>query len=60
MARVTSNKCAGSIVGSSLSKRQSGLKSKSFLGLLVTQLLDAVNDNMFRCLVIGIGKDFMP
>ncbi len=29
----------------------------SFLGLLFTQLLTAVNDNIFRWLVIGIGKD---
>jgi acyl-[acyl-carrier-protein]-phospholipid O-acyltransferase / long-chain-fatty-acid--[acyl-carrier-protein] ligase len=34
-----------------------GLLSPSFLGLLVTQFLTAVNDNIFRWLVIGIGKD---
>ena len=34
-----------------------GLLSPSFLGLLVTQFLTAVNDNVFRWLVIGIGKD---
>src|SRR6185503_12930079 len=34
-----------------------GLLSTSFLGLLVTQFLTAVNDNIFRWLVIGIGKD---
>jgi acyl-[acyl-carrier-protein]-phospholipid O-acyltransferase/long-chain-fatty-acid--[acyl-carrier-protein] ligase len=33
-----------------------GLMSGSFLGLLLTQLLTAVNDNAFRWLVIGIGK----
>ena len=32
------------------------LMSASFIGLLVTQLLGAVNDNVFRWLVIGIGK----
>ncbi|MCP3695738.1 MAG: hypothetical protein GY917_26300, partial [Planctomycetaceae bacterium] len=35
-----------------------GLRSKSFLGLLLTQLLTAINDNVFRWLVIGVGKDF--
>jgi len=35
------------------------LASKSFLGLLVTQFLGATNDNIFRWLVIGIGKDFV-
>jgi len=33
-----------------------GLGSRSFLGLLVTQFLGAVNDNMFRWLVVPIGK----
>ncbi len=32
------------------------LSSPTFVGLLVTQLLTAVNDNAFRWLVIGIGK----
>ncbi len=35
------------------------LFSASFLGLLVTQLLGAANDNVLRWLVIGIGKDFV-
>ena len=34
--------------------------SASFLALLVTQLLGALNDNMFRWLVIGICKDYVP
>ncbi|MFN0022078.1 MAG: acyl-[ACP]--phospholipid O-acyltransferase [Pirellulaceae bacterium] len=34
-----------------------GLLSPGFLGLLITQFLTAVNDNIFRWLVIGIGKD---
>lgn len=34
-----------------------GLLSPSFLGLLVTQFLGAFNDNMFRWLVIPIGKE---
>ena len=33
-----------------------GLSSRSFLGLLVTQFLGAVNDNMFRWLVVPICK----
>jgi acyl-[acyl-carrier-protein]-phospholipid O-acyltransferase/long-chain-fatty-acid--[acyl-carrier-protein] ligase len=39
---------------------QHGLWSASFLGLLVTQLLTAMNDNIFRWMVIGIGKQFYP
>src|SRR5690242_21863163 len=31
-----------------------GVASKSFLGLLATQLLGATNDNAFRLLAIGI------
>jgi len=38
---------------------QGGLASASFLGLLVTQLLTAVNDNAFRWLVIGVGKQML-
>ncbi len=34
-----------------------GLRSAGFLGLLATQFLTAMNDNIFRWLVIGIGKD---
>src|SRR5262245_45327031 len=33
------------------------LLSRGFLGLLATQFLTACNDNIFRWLVIGIGKD---
>lgn len=36
-----------------------GLLSASFLGLLFTQLLTAVNDNIFRWLVIGVGKEYV-
>ncbi|MBB77075.1 MAG: acyl-[ACP]--phospholipid O-acyltransferase, partial [Planctomycetaceae bacterium] len=41
------------------SDQQERLLSRSFLGLLFTQFLTAVNDNVFRWLVIGIGKDFV-
>lgn len=34
-----------------------GLSSLAFIGLALTQFLTAVNDNVFRWLVIGIGKD---
>lgn len=34
-----------------------GLASRSFLGLLVTQFLGAMNDNIFRWLVVPVGKD---
>jgi acyl-[acyl-carrier-protein]-phospholipid O-acyltransferase / long-chain-fatty-acid--[acyl-carrier-protein] ligase len=36
-----------------------GLLSVSFLGLLVTQFLVSLNDNMFRWLVIPIGKELL-
>lgn len=36
-----------------------GLGSRSFLGLLATQFLGAVNDNMFRWLVVPIGKEIV-
>lgn len=35
------------------------LLSRSFLGLLATQFLGAMNDNMFRWLVVPIGKDLV-
>ena len=41
------------------SDQQERLLSGSFLGLLFTQFLTAVNDNVFRWLVLGIGKDFV-
>lgn len=37
-----------------------GLGSIAFLSLLATQFLTAVNDNIFRWLVIGIAKDHVP
>ena len=36
-----------------------GLLSRSFLALLVTQFLVALNDSMFRWLVVPIGKDLI-
>jgi acyl-[acyl-carrier-protein]-phospholipid O-acyltransferase/long-chain-fatty-acid--[acyl-carrier-protein] ligase len=39
--------------------RENSLLSRSFLGLLLTQLLGCANDNILRWLVIGIGKDFV-
>ncbi len=35
------------------------LRSRSFIGLLITQFLGAVNDNMFRWLVVPVGKDLL-
>lgn len=37
-----------------------GLASKTYAGLLLTQFFTALNDNLFRWLVIGIGKDYYP
>jgi acyl-[acyl-carrier-protein]-phospholipid O-acyltransferase/long-chain-fatty-acid--[acyl-carrier-protein] ligase len=36
-----------------------GLCSRSFIGLLITQFLGAINDNMFRWLVVPIGKSII-
>ena len=36
-----------------------GLASRSFVGLLVTQFLGALNDNMFRWLVVPIGMPIL-
>lgn len=36
------------------------LSSAGFLGLLATQFLTVTNDNIFRWLVIGIGKQHVP
>ena len=36
-----------------------GVRSRSFLGLLITQFLGALNDNMLRWLVVPIGKDMV-
>ncbi len=33
--------------------------SVSFMALLLTQLLTAINDNVFRWLAIGVGKDYV-
>ncbi len=38
------------------SSAKAGLFSRSFAGLLATQFFGAVNDNMFRWLVVPIGK----
>jgi acyl-[acyl-carrier-protein]-phospholipid O-acyltransferase/long-chain-fatty-acid--[acyl-carrier-protein] ligase len=39
---------------------EASLWSVGFAGLVATQFLTAVNDNIFRWLVIGIGKDYVP
>jgi len=36
------------------------LWTSGFAGLLLTQWLTAINDNVFRWLAIDIGKDFLP
>ena len=38
----------------------SSLRSTSFVALTVTQFLTATNDNIFRWLAVGIGKDYFP
>ena len=44
---------------STSSESQVGLRSVSFLGLLGMQFLTATNDNIFRWLVVGIGKRYV-
>ncbi len=41
------------------SRPRDGIGSLSFIALLLTQLLTAINDNVFRWLAIGIGKDYV-
>ena len=36
--------------------REGGLRSGSFQGLLWTQWLTSINDNVFRWFVVGVGK----
>ncbi len=38
---------------------QQGLRSWSFAGLVAMQFLTVVNDNVFRWLVVGIGKKYV-
>src|SRR6187401_1418266 len=52
---------AGAGSASSTNQATGGsLLSAGFLGLLATQFLTATNDNIFRWLVIGIGKQHVP
>lgn len=45
----------------STTSKSRGLKSASFQGLLWTQWLTSINDNVFRWFVIGVGKNqFAP
>lgn len=46
-------------VTTSTTQPTTGLMSQSFVGLLVTQFLGAMNDNMFRWLAIPIGMSVM-
>ena len=48
---------AASTTNTSAHTAGGSLFSASFLGLLATQFLTAMNDNVFRRLVIGIGKE---
>ncbi|QDU93097.1 MFS transporter [Lignipirellula cremea] len=47
------------VASSVLEEAHGDLLSISFLGLLFTQLLTAINDNIFRWLVIGVAKDYV-
>ena len=38
---------------------RAGLASPSFIGLLLTQFLGTLNDNMFRWFVVPLGKEVM-
>jgi len=42
-----------------LADARGGLATRSFLGLLATQFLVALNDNMFRWLIVPIGKNIL-
>ncbi|MBN1909672.1 MAG: hypothetical protein JW818_08035, partial [Pirellulales bacterium] len=47
----------GALDAGPVADHRGGLMSRSFWGLLVTQFLGAANDNLFRWLVVPIGKD---
>lgn len=42
------------------SSKRSELWTTGFIGLLMTQWLTAINDNVFRWLAIDIGKEYLP
>lgn len=44
----------------SRSEKPAQLWTTGFIGLLMTQWLTAINDNVFRWLAIDIGKEFLP
>lgn len=50
----------GLLAGTAPVRRGDGIWSASFQGLLWTNFFTAVNDNVFRWFVIGVGKDFWP
>jgi acyl-[acyl-carrier-protein]-phospholipid O-acyltransferase/long-chain-fatty-acid--[acyl-carrier-protein] ligase len=43
----------------SLTSKRHGLSSRSFLGLLLTQFLGILNDNMFRWFAVPLGKEVL-
>ncbi len=45
--------------GNTSDNQRSRIWSRGFMGLVATQLLTATNDNVFRWLIIGIGKDYV-
>ena len=51
--------CSSTAPSASRRDRRAGLASRSFLALLMTQFLGALNDNLFRWLVVPIGKDLV-
>lgn len=46
--------------GSEVASGDASVWSWGFFGLVATQFLTVTNDNIFRWLVIGIGKDYAP
>jgi len=39
-------------------QQQDSLRSRTFMGLLLTQFLGTTNDNILRWLAIGLGKEY--
>jgi acyl-[acyl-carrier-protein]-phospholipid O-acyltransferase/long-chain-fatty-acid--[acyl-carrier-protein] ligase len=50
----------GTLPAPAASSGDASIGSWGFFGLVTTQFLTAANDNIFRWLVIGIGKDYVP
>src|SRR5256885_13490718 len=60
MHQIHSSSTGGQALGADGEPMQrESLRSRTFIGLLLTQFLGTTNDNILRWLVIGIGKQYV-